>query len=55
MDCVCVVIILFGVKKVLVVYCWNKCNMLVDEEEFYLVLEDGVDFLELFLLIKYEN
>lgn len=37
------------------VYRRNKRNMSADEEELYLALEDGVDFLELLSPIKHEN
>lgn len=43
------------VLKVSVVYRRNKRNMPADEEELYLALEDGVDFLELLSPIKHEN
>lgn len=55
MDCARAATTLPGVKKVSVVYRRNKRNMSADEEELYLALEEGVDFLELLSPIKHEN
>ncbi|MTD38106.1 putative selenate reductase subunit YgfK [Erwinia sp. CPCC 100877] len=55
MDCARAATTLPGVKKVSVVYRRDKRNMPADEEELYLALEDGVEFLELLSPIKLEN
>lgn len=55
MDCARAAITLPDVKKVSVVYRRDKRNMPADEEELYLTLEDGVEFLELLSPIKLEN
>ncbi|MBP2097926.1 putative selenate reductase subunit YgfK [Enterococcus rivorum] len=55
MDCARAATTLPDVKKVSVVYRRDKRNMPADEEELYLALEDGVEFLELLSPIKLEN
>ncbi|MHC5248425.1 putative selenate reductase subunit YgfK [Enterococcus sp. LJL90] len=55
MDCARAAMRLPDVKKVSVVYRRDKRNMPADEEELYLALADGVEFLELLAPIKLEN
>lgn len=55
MDCARAATTLPGVKKVSVVYRRDKRNMPADEEELYLALEDGVEFLELLSPTKLED
>lgn len=53
MDCARAASRIPGVKKTSVVYRRDKRNMPADEEELYLALEDGVEFLELLSPIKH--
>lgn len=55
MDCARAAKRLPGVKNVSLVYRRDKRNMPADEEELYLALEDGVEFLELLSPVKLEN
>lgn len=55
MDCARVASRLPGVKKASLVYRRNKRNMPADEEELYLALDDGVEFLELLSPVSLEN